>query len=118
MAAQPVSIHRKKDLRNARVFAEHLRLKLKAPASAVTDRVVERLADMLQEHRDWLRNEAAQCRAEMAALRAEIDAEFARIRALIDAVKAFVDARKALVDARKALDEALAVHGRDPTAGA
>jgi hypothetical protein len=60
---QPVSIHRKKDLRQARVFAEHIRRKLKAPASAVTDTVVERLVGMLQEQRVWRQNEMARCRA-------------------------------------------------------
>jgi hypothetical protein len=106
---EPVSIHRKKDLHHARVFAERIRLKLKAPASAVTDAVVERLADMLQEERIWRQNEMARCRAEMAALRAEVNAEFARIRALIDAAKTYVNARKAL-------NEALALHGRGPAA--
>jgi hypothetical protein len=107
--AEPVSIHRKEDLRRARVFAEHLRLKLQAPASAVTNTVIMRLADMLGEQRIWQRNEVARCRAEMAAFRAEVDAEFARIRALIDALQAFNRARKAL-------DEALAVYGRSPAA--
>jgi chromosome condensin MukBEF complex kleisin-like MukF subunit len=106
---KPVSIHRKKDLHHARVFAERIRLKLKAPPSAVTDAVVERLADMLQEERTWRQNEVARCRAQMAALHAEVNAEFAQIRALIEALKAFTCARKAL-------NEALAVHGRGPAA--
>jgi hypothetical protein len=93
---KPVSIHRKKDLRRARVFAERLRRKLQAPASAVTDAVVERLADVLQEQRSWRQDEMARCRAEMAALRAEVDAEFAKLRALIDATKTYGSARKAL----------------------
>jgi hypothetical protein len=93
---EPVSIHRKRDLRQARVFAERLRRKLKAPASAVTDAVVERLAGMLSEQRVWQQNEAARCRAEMAALRAEVDAEFAKLRAIIEATRTYVSARKAL----------------------
>jgi hypothetical protein len=93
---KPVSIHRKKDLRQARVFAEHLRRKLKAPASAVTDTVIERLADMLQEQRNWRQNEMARWRAEMAALRDEVNAEFAKLHALVEATKAYVGARKAL----------------------
>jgi hypothetical protein len=107
--AEPVSIHRKKDLHRAREFAEHIRLKLKAPHSAVTNRVVERLADMLGEQRTWQQNEVASCRAEMAALRAEMNAEFARVRALIAATRTYVSARKAL-------NEVLAVHGGGPAA--
>jgi hypothetical protein len=94
--AEPVSIHRKQDLRRARVFAERIRRKLKAPPSVMTDAAVERLADMLQEQRVWQQNEATRRRAEMVALRAEVDAEFAKLRALIDATKTYVSARKAL----------------------
>jgi hypothetical protein len=89
---EPVSIHRKKDLRQARVFAEHLRLKLKAPASAVTDAVVARLADMLADHRGWQQDAAAAARAEMAVLRGEVG----KLRALSEAAKTFSAAGKAL----------------------
>jgi hypothetical protein len=102
--AEPVSIHRKKDLRQARAFAEHLRLTLKAPASAVTDTVVERLADMLGEQRIWQQDQVARWRAEIAALRAEVDAEFARIRAIKDAAETFIKARKALNEALAEVD--------------
>jgi hypothetical protein len=91
-----VSIHRKNDLHQARLLAEHLRLKLRAPAGAVTERVVERLADMLGEQRIDRQNEVKRCRAEIAAAHAEINIEVARIRAVIDATKAYVSARKAL----------------------
>jgi hypothetical protein len=117
---EPVPIHRKKDLRRARVFAEDLQLKLKAPANAVTDAVVERLADMLQEDRIWQQNAEARVRAQIDALRAELNAEVARLRALMDAaevrIRTTLDAAEAFVRARKALNEALAVHGRGPAA--
>ena len=84
--AEVVSIHRKEDLRHARLLAEHVRSKLRAPVSAVTERVVERLAEMLGEFRIDRQNDLARCRAEIAAAHAELNAEFARIRALLDAV--------------------------------
>jgi hypothetical protein len=109
MAETVVSIHRKQDLRSARALAEHCRLKLRAPPSAVTVQVIERLADMLGEERVWRHNEMARFRAELehegAQLREEMTAETARILTLLDAAEAFVKARKAL-------NEALAARGR------
>ena len=107
--AEPVSIHRKEDLRMARRLAEHLRSKLQAPASSVTDTVVERLADMLQRERIWRQNEMARYSREFAAACAEVNVEVARTRAIFDAMTAYVSARKAL-------NKVLAAHGRDPAA--
>jgi hypothetical protein len=87
-----VSIHRREDLRQARLLAAHLQLKLSAPPGAVTDTVVERLADMLQEERIWRQNEVARARAEIAAACAEMNYEMARIRAVFDAVTTYVSA--------------------------
>ena len=107
--AEILSIHRREDLRHARLLAEHVRQKLSAPTSAVTERVVAGLADMLQVERDFRQNEVARYRAEIAAACAEVNAEAARIHAVFDAVTAYVSARKAL-------NEALAAHSRDPAA--
>jgi hypothetical protein len=97
---QPVSIHRKKDLVSARALAEHCRLKLRAPPSAVTDQVIGRLADMLAEERIWRQNEMARFRSELEAealqLRKAIQEETFRIQTVLDAAEAFVKARKAL----------------------
>jgi hypothetical protein len=109
---EPVSIYRQKDLRQARVFAEDLRLQLQAPASAVTDAVVEGLADMLQQDRLWQQNAEARFRARIVALRSELDADVARLRAMMDAAeirhRTALDAAEAFVKARKALKAALA----------
>jgi hypothetical protein len=94
--AEAISIHRAQDLRFARLLAEHVRQKLSAPTSSVTERVVERLADMLQAERVWRQNEVARARAELDAACAEVNAEMARIRAVFDAVNAYIGARKAL----------------------
>jgi hypothetical protein len=106
---EPVSIHRREDLTQARLLAEHLRLKLQAPASSVNDITIARLADMLGEERIWRQNEMARFHAELeleaAQLREEMMAETARVLTLLDAAEAFVKARKAL-------NEALAARGR------
>jgi hypothetical protein len=104
---EAISIHRAQDLRMARRLAEHVRSKMPAPRPPVTDRTVEKLADLLQEARLDRQAKLAQWRAELAAAQAEMNVEFARIRAIFDAMKAYDSARKAL-------NEALAAHGRDP----
>ena len=94
--AEVVSIHRAQDFHLARRLADHLRLKLRLPASSVTDTVVERLADMLQQERVWRQGELERGRAEMAAAYDQINAEMARTRAIFDAMMAYLNARKAL----------------------
>jgi hypothetical protein len=94
---QPVSIHRKNNLVCARALAEYCRLKLRAPPSAVTDQVIEQLADMLAEARIWRQNE-------MARFRSEFEAEATAKRdEMIATCQAF------MVATLKALDVALAM---------
>jgi hypothetical protein len=83
-------------LRQARLLAEHVRQKLSAPTSAVTERVVVGLADLLQEARVFRQNKLARARAELDAACAEVNAEAARIREIFATTKAYIEARKAL----------------------
>jgi hypothetical protein len=91
-----LSIHRKEDLRHARLLAEHVRRKLPAPAPPVTDRTVEKLADLLQEARIDRQIKLARARAEFAADIEAVNAEVARIREIFAAMKAYTEARKVL----------------------
>ena len=120
MAETVVSIHRKQDLRSARALAEHCRLKLRAPPSAVTDQVIQRLADMSGGERVRRQNEMARFHAELelegAQLREEMTAEMARILTLLDAAEAFVKARNAF-NAALATPSALRATSTPPKGG-
>jgi hypothetical protein len=88
MVETVVSIHRRKDLRHARVLSEYVRRqKGWSAAVVIPDWVVERLADQLQLFREQRQAALAGFKAELEREVAEVRAEMARAKAILDALK-------------------------------